>query len=193
MQPWTLVLLLTAAVALAGCSDKGPGASGEPTTTATTSGSATGGPTQTSGTPTTSSTGTGTPPTTTGTTTATTTTTTSSPPRAAVTWDVSITGGAFAPSSLTVQKGDTVRWTHADGLASHTVTSDATGAGSFDSHPSCEQVSVLGIGLVWTGCMAAGETFTHTFSTVGSSPYHSTPAPGATGTITVLERYDPTP
>ncbi|WP_417626077.1 cupredoxin domain-containing protein [Pararhodobacter aggregans] len=47
-------------------------------------------------------------------------------PAAAATQDVSIQGMAFAPQTVTIAAGDTVRWTNQDG-APHTATFQAAG------------------------------------------------------------------
>jgi LPXTG-motif cell wall-anchored protein len=76
---------------------------------------------------------------------------TAGPAGAATTHDVSIVGLSFSPSTLIVEPGDTVVWTNDSGLA-HTVTADN---GSFDS-----------------GSLSPGQTFTHTFASAGTVPYH---------------------
>ena len=77
---------------------------------------------------------------------------------------VSIINMSFSPVNLTVTAGSTVKWTNNDGMI-HTVTSDN---GSFDS-----------------GNLAGGASYSKTFSTAGTFPYHCTIHPGMTGTITV--------
>ncbi|PTX03862.1 cupredoxin domain-containing protein [Pararhodobacter aggregans] len=47
-------------------------------------------------------------------------------PAAAATQDVTIQGMAFAPQTITIAAGDTVRWTNQDG-APHTATFQAAG------------------------------------------------------------------
>lgn len=71
---------------------------------------------------------------------------------------------AFTPSSLTVVKGTTVKWTNKDNLT-HTVTSDN---GLFDS-----------------GNKNLGETFSHLFDSIGTFNYHCTTHSGMTGTVIV--------
>lgn len=61
---------------------------------------------------------------------------------------------AFNPATLTVKEGTTITWTNGDSVA-HTVTSDT---GIFDS-----------------GDLAEGKTFSYTFTTAGTYPYHCTP------------------
>src|SRR3989339_2183551 len=62
-----------------------------------------------------------------------------------------IQGNAFNPGNRTVSVGTTVTWTNKDGIA-HTVTSNT---GAFGS-----------------GNMGNNATFSFTFSTAGSYPYH---------------------
>lgn len=64
---------------------------------------------------------------------------------------VSIANFAFSASTLTVASGTKVTWTNND-ATTHTVTADD---GSFDS-----------------GNIAPGGTFSHTFTTAGTFPYH---------------------
>ena len=78
--------------------------------------------------------------------------------------EVWIQGNAFNPGNRTVSVGTTVTWTNKDGIA-HTVTSNT---GAFGS-----------------GSLANNATFSFTFDTAGSYPYHCTIHPGMTGTITV--------
>jgi plastocyanin len=66
---------------------------------------------------------------------------------------VSIKNFAFSNTSLGVTAGTTVTWTNNDATA-HTVTADD---GSFDS-----------------GNIAPGQSFTHTFSNMGTVNYHCT-------------------
>lgn len=68
----------------------------------------------------------------------------------AATHNVSITNFSFAPQSLTIQPGDTVRWSN-DDSAPHTAT--ATN-GAFDS-----------------GFLAVGSTFSHAFADAGTYAY----------------------
>ncbi len=82
----------------------------------------------------------------------------------AATYDVSIVSFSFVPPSLTVQMGDTVRWTNQD-PTQHTATSDT---GVWDS------------GLLWLG-----GSFSFTFTGSGVYGYHCTVHPYMQGTITV--------
>jgi plastocyanin len=77
---------------------------------------------------------------------------------------VDISGYAFSPSGLTVAVGDQVTWTNLDS-ASHTATAnDAT----FDS-----------------GNLAKGESYSYTFTTVGTIAYHCDLHSSMSATITV--------
>jgi plastocyanin len=81
--------------------------------------------------------------------------------------DVSISGYAFNPPTLTIKEGTTVTWTNQDAVV-HTVTSDT---GVFDS-----------------GDLAQGATFSYTFTTAGTYVYHCLPHHARMeGTITVTK------
>jgi plastocyanin len=80
--------------------------------------------------------------------------------------EVAIKGFAFSPDSMTIKVGTTVKWTNQDSVA-HTVTSDT---GLFDS-----------------GDLAAGDTFSFTFTQSGTFAYHCTMHPSMTATIIVTE------
>ena len=77
----------------------------------------------------------------------------------------------YNPSPLTVHVGTTVTWTNNDNTG-HTVTegnpSGNTPANGFDS-----------------GIMAPGKTFTHTFSTAGTTQYYCTLHPTMLGEVIV--------
>jgi plastocyanin len=78
--------------------------------------------------------------------------------------EVWIQGMQFKPSTITVTAGTTITWTNKDAVI-HTVTSDP---GVFDS-----------------GSINNNGTFSYTFSTAGTYPYHCTPHPSMTATVTV--------
>ena len=74
--------------------------------------------------------------------------------------DVSVKNFAFAPTSVTIQVGDSVTW-HFDGPdTNHSVTSRAGQADSFDSDPGNS-----------SPLHAPGTTFVHTFNTAGTFSY----------------------
>jgi plastocyanin len=81
----------------------------------------------------------------------------------AATHHVTIQSMSFSPSQLTIAPGDTVTWTLQTGF--HTTTSDT---GVWDS-----------------GGMGAGQTFSHTFPSAGTFPYHCEIHSMMTAVITV--------
>jgi plastocyanin len=78
--------------------------------------------------------------------------------------EVWIEGMAFNPSTITISAGTTIKWTNKDNVA-HTVTSDN--------------------GLFESGNINNSGTFSQTFTTVGTFPYHCTPHPSMTATVIV--------
>lgn len=78
-----------------------------------------------------------------------------------------LTTTAYSPNPVTISKGMTVMWVNNDTIA-HTATSDAGSAASWNS-----------------GTMAAGASFSYTFSASGTFTYHCTLHPGMVGTVTV--------
>ena len=80
---------------------------------------------------------------------------------------ISISGFKYEPQSITVKKGTKVIWTNLDS-SSHTVTGD-TLAGPTSS------------------LLPEGGTYSYTFNTPGTYPYHCSPHPSMTGTITVTD------
>ncbi|MEY2451276.1 MAG: hypothetical protein QOD92_850 [Acidimicrobiaceae bacterium] len=96
----------------------------------------------------------------------------------AATADVEIRNSSYLPTEMTITAGDTVTWTNFDNTA-HTVTSDD---GSFDSNPTCSQVTML-------SCMNGGATYPHAFNTTGRFTYHCrVHGQAMTGTIIVQSR-----
>ncbi|MDP9117095.1 MAG: cupredoxin family copper-binding protein [Actinomycetota bacterium] len=79
---------------------------------------------------------------------------------------VSIKNFAFAPTAMTVKVGTTVTWTNKDSDA-HTVTSTG-GGGPLKSSP-----------------LNTGQSYTHTFTAVGTYSYFCTIHPFMTATVTV--------
>jgi plastocyanin len=73
----------------------------------------------------------------------------------------------FTPPQITVQKGSTVTWTNNDSVA-HTVTDDLSNVGGPDS-----------------GTIAAGGTYSFTFTKSGSYQYHCKLHTSMRGTIVV--------
>jgi plastocyanin len=77
---------------------------------------------------------------------------------------VSIKNMAFSPGQLSVTTGTTVTWVNNDGIT-HTVTADD---GSFNS-----------------GNITPGNSFTRTFSGIGTISYHCSIHPMMTGSVVV--------
>lgn len=80
---------------------------------------------------------------------------------------VSIRNYQFDPASLIIKKGQTVAWTNYD-AAPHVIAGDADG---WVAGPAMKQ----------------GDTYSHTFDTVGTFAYHCAIHPGMRGTIVVTE------
>ncbi len=89
-----------------------------------------------------------------------------------MTVNVSIAGFAFDPPDLSINVGDTVMWTNSDG-AFHTTASDT--------------------GIWSSGGLSNGQTFSFTFTSVGTFPYHCGFHPSMMASITVLAAPSPTP
>lgn len=79
------------------------------------------------------------------------------PSTAAKNYTIKMSDYLFQPKTLTIKKGDTVTWINND-LASHTVTTD-TGPELASDY------------------LKNGESFSHTFTTVGNFSYHCEPHP----------------
>lgn len=90
-------------------------------------------------------------------------------PRAALGQEIGVTisGLAYSPPVLTTTVGSTVRWTHQDGFAVHTVTADN---GAFGS-PN----------------LSEGDSFTTTFTTTAAYTYHCVFHAGMIGVIQVVD------
>lgn len=96
-----------------------------------------------------------------------------------MTFQRNVTDNEFPDGTFTLQKGDTIVWTHTGAQTSyHSISTTAGSAESFDSHPNCTPAPV---------CMLKGDTYTHKFDTVGSVPYHCKVHAAMTGNITVVE------
>ncbi|MFA6420334.1 MAG: cupredoxin family copper-binding protein [archaeon] len=101
-------------------------------------------------------------PTSTGTTTPTQSTNDTTNQTTAITATISIQNFSFNPSTLTISKGTTITWTNNDSMA-HTVTG----------------------GELNSPVMAPGQTYTHTFNTIGTIDYICTIHPSMKGQIIV--------
>jgi plastocyanin len=78
--------------------------------------------------------------------------------------EVFIQDMTFTPGTITVATNTTIKWTNKDAVT-HNVTSDS---GLFDS-----------------GNIAGGGTWSYTFASAGTYPYHCTPHPVMTATMVV--------
>ena len=85
-------------------------------------------------------------------------------PVSIVSGSISLTTTAYNPNPVTVQRGGIVTWTNNDSIP-HTSTSDAAGWNS--------------------GTLAPGASFSMTFQTAGTFPYHCTIHPNMVGTVNV--------
>lgn len=90
----------------------------------------------------------------------------------AATVDVDIRDSFFSPSTVTINVGDTVRWTQR-GFMIHTTTGDG--------------------GLWNSGNMSTGQTFSHTFNSAGSFGYFCIPHSGFMRGTVIVEEAEPNP
>jgi plastocyanin len=90
--------------------------------------------------------------------------------------DVTASNGVFTPSSITINTGDTVRWTNS--IGTHNVNGTTV---TFPSNPES-----------FGNALDTGWVFTHVFNTAGNYDYHcdAHEAFGMTGTVTVVSTSD---
>ena len=79
--------------------------------------------------------------------------------------EIEISNFNYAPSSINVKVGDTIRWTNKD-IAPHTVTSES------GSELSSQTLNI-------------GQSYSHTFSNTGTYPYYCTFHPNMKGQVNV--------
>ncbi len=84
---------------------------------------------------------------------------------------VAIQNFAFAPPTLQITAGTTVTWTNRD-AADHQIINDATGQAAQGA-------------LFMSNPLPQGATYSFTFTTAGTYPYHCNIHPSMKGTITV--------
>ncbi len=89
----------------------------------------------------------------------------------AVAKDISITGSAFSPSTITIAAGTTVTWTNNSGGEARI---------SSDPHPTHTDLPGLD-----SSSLANGGTYSFTFTQVGSWGYHNHFSPTMRGTVVV--------
>ena len=100
----------------------------------------------------------------------------------AKTVDVAMKGDKFVNDTVTIYQGDTVRWTHMDGMTTpHNVVADD---GSFDSNPNCASTIPIGVPASQV-CMVGGQTYMHTFDKVGTVTYKCRVHANMKGTVVV--------
>jgi plastocyanin len=95
------------------------------------------------------------------------------------THDVSLQGNRFVNQTITIQVGDTVRWTHRDGNVPHNVESDDP---AFDSHPNC----TVGVPNDPPCMVASSPAYSRTFSEEGTVQYRCEIHPSMTGEVRVV-------
>jgi len=96
----------------------------------------------------------------------------------ATTFDVSVASGGlrFSPSTVTIQVGDTVKWTWVGGGHSSTSGTPGSPDGNWNS-----------------GILSSGATFSHTFDAAGTFPYYCTPHGACCGMVGSVTVNAPTP
>jgi plastocyanin len=99
------------------------------------------------------------------------------PPAPAATVDVALQDGTAVPSSVTVDAGDTVRWTNRDTVG-HAVTATD---GSFDSSPNCGPGACIEPGETFSLVVTKPATVTYVVRTRTARPAAGTPATSTTG------------
>ena len=101
------------------------------------------------------------------------------PKASAATVDVTVAPNGqlvFSPSSITINPGDTVRWTW---------------AATF--HSSTSGIPGMPNGIWDSGILNQGATFSHTFNSTGSFPYYCTPHGGCCGMVGMVTVASATP
>jgi plastocyanin len=100
------------------------------------------------------------------------------PPPPPGTFSVNIQDYDYAPSSITITAGQSIRWTNT-GAVLHSVTSDSVGAFS--------SAYLNGAGTDVYGQPTAGGTYTRKFSSAGTFPYHCGVHDYMKGTVVVTQ------
>ena len=107
----------------------------------------------------------------------------------AATRDVEIPGRYFQPPRVTINAGNTVRWTNASGDR-HSIKSSSRSSESFASSDSCPG------GILFSDCLRSGESYAHTFPRAGTYDYfcqihgndNPYPSCGMCGRVTVRKQ-----
>jgi len=94
-----------------------------------------------------------------------------------------IKGSAYSKRDITVKKGTTVTWTNRDSVEHNAMLEHAD---SGHAHPAPEPNEVQP--NVFAGpLLKKGESYSFTFTKIGTNPYHCAPHPYMQGTVTVVE------
>lgn len=104
---------------------------------------------------------------------------------------VAIVDFEFAPHTITVAVGDSVTWSNTDRFDHSLVPADAfTGGPVRSTTPgSTTPGSTAAVGEVFSsGVLAVGDSFQHSFTTVGRFPYRCGIHPSMTGLVIVEPR-----
>lgn len=102
------------------------------------------------------------------------------PQPASKTWDVTISDSGFSPSTVTIKKGDSVRWTNQASSYSRPAS---------DPHPIHNGYPVAGgcVNSAFDACRAlgTGDNWTFQFDVAGSWGYHDHQNPAKKGKVIV--------
>ncbi|HKX73210.1 MAG TPA: plastocyanin/azurin family copper-binding protein [Candidatus Saccharimonadales bacterium] len=79
---------------------------------------------------------------------------------------------SFSPAAIKIKKGTKVTWTNNDTVGHNVIASTPSSSGGLPTSHAL---------------FGKGETFSHTFNTVGTFPYTCTPHPFMKGTVEVIE------
>lgn len=86
--------------------------------------------------------------------------------------DITIRDMSFSPSRIKIAKGTKVTWTNKDTVGHNVVASVPSSSGGLPANSSL---------------FGKGETFSHTFNSIGVFAYHCTPHPFMKGSVEVVE------
>ena len=89
----------------------------------------------------------------------------------------------YTKPNIKIKKGTTVTWTNQD-VAQHNVMAEHEGSNQAHDPPSADQIDPN----EFAGpLLDRGESYSFTFNEVSSNPYHCSPHPYMTGSVTVVE------
>ena len=90
---------------------------------------------------------------------------------------------AYAKQHIKIKKGTKVTWTNRDSVQ-HNVMAEHDGAGAVHDAPKSNEIDPDRLA---GPLLAQGESYSFTFTEVGSQPYHCSPHPDMKGSVTVVE------